>query len=70
VRRGGGRWQSNARGLLFYWLLQNAVVITKFDDDPIVRARRGQARTIRGPKPRQRSSRALQHAAANAESSP
>jgi hypothetical protein len=42
------RRQSNARGLLFYRLLQNAVVVKKLDYDTIVWSRRGQAGKRRG----------------------
>ena len=48
------RRQSNARGLLFYRLMQNAVVVKKLDYETIVWSRRGQAGKIRGrpPKPK------------------
>jgi transposase-like protein len=52
------RRQSNARGLLFYRLLQNAVVVKKLDYDTIVWSRRGQAGKRRGPQPKPRAKRA------------
>jgi transposase-like protein len=42
------RLQSNARGLLFYRLMQNAVVVKKLDYETIVWSRRGQAGKLRG----------------------
>jgi hypothetical protein len=39
---------SNARGLLFYRLMQNAVVVKKLDYETIVWARRGQPGKLRG----------------------
>lgn len=53
------RRQSNARGLLFYRLLQNAVVVRKLDYDTIVWSRRGQAGKRRGPKPKSPAERAF-----------
>ena len=58
------RRQSNARGLLFYRLLQNAVVLRKLDYDTIVWSRRGQAGKRRGPQPKPRAKRALKGRAA------
>lgn len=51
------RRQSNARGLLFYRLLQNAVVVKKLDYDAIVWSRRGQAGWRRGPQPKPKRAR-------------
>ncbi len=51
------RRQSNARGPLFYRLLQNAVVVKKLDYDTLVWSRRGQAGKIRGPKRKTRTAR-------------
>jgi hypothetical protein len=58
------RRQSNARGLLFYRLLQNAVVVKKLDYDTIVWSRRGQAGKRRGPQPKPKAKRALKGRAA------
>jgi len=58
------RRQSNARGLLFHRLLQNAVVIRKLDYDTIVWSRRGQAGKRRGPQPKPPAKRALKGRAA------
>jgi hypothetical protein len=44
------RRTSNARGLLFYRLLQNAVVMRKATYATIVLSRRGDAGKLRGPK--------------------
>lgn len=44
------RRQSNARGLLFYRLLQNAVAVKKLDYETLVWSRRGQAGEVRGRK--------------------
>lgn len=44
------RRQSNARGLLFYRLLQNAVAVKKLDYETLVWSRRGQAGKVRGRK--------------------
>lgn len=52
------RRKSNARGLLFYRLLQNAVVVKKLDYDTIVWSRRGQAGKRRGPQPTSKAKRA------------
>ena len=60
------RRQSNARGLLFYRLIQNAVVVKKLDYDTIVWSRRGQAGKIRGPK---RKTRTTQRRTSGASSS-
>jgi len=60
------RCQSNARGLLFYRLIQNAVVVKKLDYDTIVWSRRGQAGKIRGPK---RKTRTTQRRTSGASSS-
>ena len=49
------RRQSNARGLLFHRLLQNAVVVKKLDYHTIVWSRRGQAGKLRGPKRKPKS---------------
>jgi len=51
------RRQSNARGLLFYRLLQNAVVVKKLDET-LVWSRRGQAGKRRGPQPKPKAKRA------------
>lgn len=40
------------RGLLFYRLIENAVVIKKLQQETIVLSRRGQATARRGPAPR------------------
>jgi hypothetical protein len=45
-----GECLSNARGRLFYRLLQNAVVMRKLDYETIVWSRRGQAGKLRGRK--------------------
>lgn len=58
------RRQSNARGLLFYRLLQNAVVVKKLDYDTLVSSRRGQAGKLRGPRPKPRAKRAQKGRAA------
>jgi transposase-like protein len=60
------RRQSNARGLLFYRLLQNAVVVKKVKYDTIVWSRRGQAGKRRGPRPKPKSKRAPKGRAAAA----
>jgi len=52
------RRQSNARGLLFYRLLQNAVVVKKLDYETLVWSRRGQAGKRRGPQPKPKAKRA------------
>jgi ribosomal protein S18 acetylase RimI-like enzyme len=44
--------------LLFYRLLQNAVVVKKLDYDTIVWSRRGQAGKRRGPQPKPKAKRA------------
>jgi transposase-like protein len=44
------RRRSNARGLLFCRLMQNAVIIKKLDYETIVWSRRGQAGKLRGPR--------------------
>jgi hypothetical protein len=44
------RRQSSARGLLFYGLMQNAVIVKKLDYETIVWSRRGQAGKLRGPR--------------------
>jgi transposase-like protein len=64
------RRQSNARGLLFYRLLENTVVVKKLDYDTIVWSRRGQAGKRRGPQPKPRAKRAPKgRAAADARQS-
>jgi transposase-like protein len=52
------RRQSNARGLLFYRLLQNAVVVKKLDYDTLVWSRRVHAGKRRGPRPKPKAKRA------------
>ncbi len=51
-------------GLLFYRLLQNAVVVKKLDYDTIVWSRRGQAGKRRGPQPKPKAKRAAKGRAA------
>ncbi len=56
-RRGAGG-KSGARGLLFYRLLSNAVVMRKLDYETLVLSRRGQRGARRGPEPKPRRERA------------
>jgi hypothetical protein len=52
------RRRSSARGLLFYRLLQNGVVMQELDYDTIVLSRRWQAGKRRGPQPKPLAKRA------------
>ena len=50
--------RSNARGLLFYRLPENAVTVKKLDYSTIVYSRRGEAGKRRGPQPKPAAQRA------------